>query len=51
MSDLRDRHIANLSGGQQQRAFVARAIAQEPKLLLARRADDRRRRCNRRGAR
>ncbi len=34
MSDLRDRHIANLSGGQQQRAFVARAIAQEPKLLL-----------------
>jgi len=34
MSDLCDRHIANLSGGQQQRAFVARAIAQEPKLLL-----------------
>jgi ABC-type Mn2+/Zn2+ transport system ATPase subunit len=34
MSPLAGRHIANLSGGQQQRAFVARAIAQEPKLLL-----------------
>ena len=34
LGDLRTRHISQLSGGQQQRAFVARAIAQEPRLLL-----------------
>lgn len=34
LEDLRDRQISSLSGGQLQRVYLARAFAQDPKLIL-----------------
>ena len=36
---LADRPVTNLSGGERQRTLIAMCLAQQPRLLLARRAD------------
>jgi manganese/zinc/iron transport system ATP- binding protein len=34
ITDLADRQVSELSGGQQRRAFIARAVAQQPDVIL-----------------
>lgn len=34
LTDFADRHLSSLSGGERQRVMVARAIAQEPELII-----------------